>query len=392
MSEAAPSGWREDTRELQDLRQFFYQCPVGLLEIGDDGLVNKVNPAAVAMLGPAIGRDKLANLFPLLNRLAPQIVTVISQDRVKMGRLADGQRMLISAEVHGTSSLEIQAVRVSPGRVMIVLLDVSAEQRLAAERNRLYEAEHAVAHQLQRALLPEVPPELPGAAIGVRYRPAKRGQDVGGDWCDVFELSGGRIGFAVGDVVGHDLKAAVAMGRLQQMLRYVAASGARPAEVLHALDEASPAVTGAEFATLGYAEYSPADDLLTYACAGHPPPLLVADGHARYLNDARSTPLGFGSGVRTEAQLAVPPGAMLVWYSDGLIERRAEDIECGLHRLAALATDLSGTDAQRWADSLLAGMTADQVTGDDVVVACLHLRGGTQAREHPVAPHAEQRD
>jgi Stage II sporulation protein E (SpoIIE)/GAF domain len=569
MSEDDPSGWPDEAQELRNLRQFFYQCPVGLFEIDDDGRVNKVNPAAVAMLAPAIGDDDLAKLFPLLNRLAPQIVMLIAQDRKQMGALGAGQRMLIPAEVHGTSCLEIRAVRVSPGRVMIVLLDVSAEQRLAGEsdrlfeaekaahegaaaardeavaalrqeaaarlrlqalqavtaglatavtseqiadvlveqgmnlladhgavtlldaarthlltratadfpatiarsyaripvaqaaqtpvgqaalsgrrvvmtsleeiaarcplvasshaltgtsslvavpvrvaghsigalgfgfraagpvsadsvavaetlaelagqaleRARLYESEHAAAHQLQRALLPDVPAELPGAGIGVCYRAAERGRDVGGDWYDVFQISGERIGFAVGDVVGHDLVAAVAMGRLQQLLRYVAASGARPGEVLRELDDACPSVTGTEFATLGYAEYSPASGLLTYACAGHPPPLLIAGGHARYLNDGLSPPLGFGTGFRAEAQLAVTPGSMLVWYSDGLVERREEHIGRGLDRLAALAADHTGTDAQYLADSLLAGMTGGQFIGDDVVVACLHLRG-----------------
>jgi hypothetical protein len=113
----------------------------------------------------------------------------------------------------------------------------------ALERARLYEEEHAAAHQLQQALLPQISADLPGAGIGVCYRPADRGRDVGGDWYDAFELPAGRIGFAVGDVVGHDLKAAVAMGRLQQLLSYVAVAGDRPAEVLQALDEASPEVT-----------------------------------------------------------------------------------------------------------------------------------------------------
>lgn len=150
---------------------------------------------------------------------------------------------------------------------------------------------------------------------------------MGGDWYDAFELPAGRIGFAVGDVVGHDLEAALAMGRLQQLLRYVAVGGAHPAELLQVLNDACPAVTGAEFATLGYAECDPAGGVTTYACAGHPPPLLVADGHAAYLNEGRSAPLGFQDGPRSEAQLTVPSGAMLVWYSDGLIERRGETVD-----------------------------------------------------------------
>ncbi len=161
----------------------------------------------------------------------------------------------------------------------------------------------------------------------------------------------------------------------------MASPGTGAADALQALDAASPPITGVQFATLGYAEYSPSDGLLTYACAGHPPPLLIADGHPRYLNGGRSAPIGFGKGSRPEAQLAVPPGAMLVWYSDGLVERREEDIDRGLDRLAALAAGLTGTDAQHWADSLLAGMTAGQVISDDLVVACLHLRGTHPRRE-----------
>jgi serine phosphatase RsbU (regulator of sigma subunit) len=568
MSEDAPPEGRDDAQELQDLRQFFYQCPVGLFEVDDDGLVLKVNPAAVAMLAPALGHGNLAKLFPVLDPLAPQVSEVISQDRDRMGPLAAGERILIPAEVHGTSALEVRAVRVAAGRVMVVLFDVSAERRLAAERDRLmgaekaahaeaeaareravavsrqekaarlrlqalqavtaglatavtaeqvagvvtgqgmslvamhgavawldpgsnvlrtratssipdsigrayaqvplsqagdiplgqavltgkkvilssrgeitarfpqtmhthettgtaslltvpvlaggrilgalafsfasegmpgedvvsiaetladltaqaleraslYEAELAAAHQLQQALMPKIPARLPGVDIGACYRPAEQGHDVGGDWYDIFELPTGRIGFAVGDVVGHDLEAAVAMGRLQQLLRYVAMSGACPAEVLQALNDACSTVTGTDFATLGYAEYDPAEAVITYACAGHPPLLLVADGHAAYLNEGRSGPLGFQDGPRSQARLSVPSGTMLVWYSDGLIERRGEVVDRGLDRLAALAASLTGTDPQHWCQSLLTGMTDGQLISDDIVIACLHLR------------------
>jgi serine phosphatase RsbU (regulator of sigma subunit) len=109
--------------------------------------------------------------------------------------------------------------------------------------------------------------------------------------------------------------------------------------------------------------------------AGHPPPLLVADGHAAYLNEGRSAPLGFQDGPRSEAQLTVPSGSMLVWYSDGLIERRGETVDWGLDRLAAVAASLTGTDAQHWSELLLTGMTDGQLISDDIVVVCLQLRG-----------------
>jgi serine phosphatase RsbU (regulator of sigma subunit)/integral membrane sensor domain MASE1/anti-sigma regulatory factor (Ser/Thr protein kinase) len=245
----------------------------------------------------------------------------------------------------------------------------------AVERAELYEAEHAVAHQLQRALLPEISHDLPGVTAAVCYRPAERGRDVGGDWYDVFELPGNRVGIAVGDVVGHGLAAAITMGRLQQSLRSVAQTGASPMEVLDALDIACQSIAGADFATVGYAEYSPTDRLLTYACAGHLPPLLVAGGAARYLTEARSLPLRLTAQPRAQAQTAVPDSAMLVWYSDGLVERRDQVIDAGLDRLNRAAAGLTGVDPQVWCDRLLEAMTDGQAITDDTVVACVHLGG-----------------
>lgn len=252
----------------------------------------------------------------------------------------------------------------------------------ALERAELYEAEHEAAHQLQRSLLPQIAPDLPGVAAGVCYRPAERGHDVGGDWYDVFELPGNRVGIAVGDVVGHGLPAAIAMSRLQQSLRSMAMTGASPAEVLDALDTASLTIDGAGFATVGYAEYSPIDHRLVYACAGHPPPLLVVDGTARYLDGARSQPLRVATRARTQEQVVVPPGSMLVWYSDGLVERRNQVIDTGLDRLARIAGTLTGVDPQRWCDQLLAGMTMGQRVDDDIVVACLYLDGSSPVAEN----------
>ena len=250
----------------------------------------------------------------------------------------------------------------------------------ALERARLYEAEYTVAHQLQRSLLPQLPAALPGVSIGTAYRPAEQGHDVGGDWYDVFELPGGKIGCAAGDVVGHDLHAAVAMGRLQLLLRHAASSGADPAGVLSALDAASPAITGTDFATIAYAEYDPAAQTLTYACAGHPPPLLADGTTVTYLDGGRSGPVGMG-GPRSQATVKVPDGSVLVLYTDGLVERRDEPIDVGFSRLAAAAAGLAGVDAQPLCDGLLQVMAHGRVLADDVAVVCMKLNGplpGTQ--------------
>ena len=241
-------------------------------------------------------------------------------------------------------------------------------------RARLYEDEREAAHQLQRAFLPVVPEQLAGVPIGGCYRPADQQHEIGGDWYDAFALPDGRIGFAVGDVVGHDLPAAAAMGRLHAALRVVAAAPHDgPRQVLEALDRACAHIPGAPLATIGYGEYDPTSGLLRYACAGHPPPLLASEGHARFLLDGRSRPLAAMDGPRPEAAVPTPPGAMLVWYSDGLVERRDSDFDAGLQRLRDVATQLEGSEPQEWCDALLTGLTDGRRVADDVVLLCLRL-------------------
>ncbi|RBY91151.1 SpoIIE family protein phosphatase [Blastococcus sp. TF02A-30] len=252
----------------------------------------------------------------------------------------------------------------------------------ALHRARLYEEERDAAHQLQQAFLPVVPDVLPGARFAGCYLPADADHDIGGDWYDAFPLPGDRVGFAVGDVVGHDLRAAAAMGRLQTALRVVASElSGGPAAVLEALDRAASDIPGATMATIGYADYDPATGQLCYACAGHPPPLVVTDRHAEYLAGGRSRPIATEHRPRPEASAEIPAGAMLIWYSDGLVERRDEDIDVGLERLAAAAARLDGDDPQVWRDTLLRELTGGQLLRDDVVLICLRLQ-----RSPPTTP------
>lgn len=244
----------------------------------------------------------------------------------------------------------------------------------ALHRARLYEEEHEAAHQLQQAFLPIVPERLPGAEVAGCYRPADQQHDIGGDWYDAFVLPDGQVGFVVGDVVGHDLRAAAAMGRLHSALRVVTAGPhSGPAEVLEALDRACLSIPGAKFATIGYGEYDPTSGRLRYACAGHPPPLLVTPDGRDYLSGGRSMPLAVTEGPRTEAELTVPPGALLIWYSDGLVERRGSDLDAGLEHLAEVASGIRGTDPQVWCDVVLDELTGGQRLSDDVVLLCLRL-------------------
>jgi len=250
----------------------------------------------------------------------------------------------------------------------------------ALERALLYERDHEAAHELQRALLPTPHVALPGLQAASVYLPADRAHEVGGDWYDAFLLPDRRIALVVGDVVGHDLAAAVAMGRLQAALRLVAAESAGPADLLSKLDAAVVSIPNALPTTVGYAEYDPVSRELRYACAGHLPPLLASAEGIHYLNDGRSTPLGVPHGVRSEAVRTLPPGATLFWCTDGLVERRGEALDVGLNRLATAAagTDLLTAEA---ACARVVGELAGDPLGDDAVLLCVRTTDVAQSDE-----------
>ena len=246
----------------------------------------------------------------------------------------------------------------------------------ALRRAQSYERELDAAHQLQQALLPVLAGRHSGIEVAADYRPADRTHDVGGDWYDVFDLPDGRVAFAVGDVVGHHLAAAAAMARLQSALRIVAQSAAGPAQVLERLDLASAFISNAEMATVGYADYEPATRLLRYACAGHLPPLLLTDDGAEFLWKARSLPVGVDPSDRAQAERTVPVGATLIWYTDGLVERRGVPLRAALDRLAAAAAHLNEQAPDQVCRSLLSQMTEGGPMLDDTVVLCIRFPAG----------------
>ncbi|MEV4350914.1 SpoIIE family protein phosphatase [Actinoplanes sp. NPDC049596] len=244
-----------------------------------------------------------------------------------------------------------------------------------AERDRAVSA----AHQLQQALLPEVGPDRPGIRVSAGYRPADLTHHVGGDWYDVFAVPGDRIGFAVGDVVGHNLAAAAAMARLQSALRMLAQTAPDPAAALTALDRAGAVIEGAHMCTVAYADYHPATRHLRYACAGHPPPLLLTDTGGDFLWAGRSMPLTVEPGPRPLAEHTIPPGAHLILYTDGLIERRGETLHTSLARLATTATAITRRSHPDLARALLDRIPHDGPAIDDAVVLQVTFDSITEA-------------
>lgn len=217
----------------------------------------------------------------------------------------------------------------------------------AMERARLYETERRIAETLQRSLLPQRLPAVDGLVMQARYLPAGRGEQVGGDWFDAIPLPDGRVGLAVGDVAGHGVRAASVMGQLRHALRAYAFEGASPAQVLDRLDRLVKASGDELMATVVYGVLSLATGELVYALAGHPPPLLVdGDLSVRYLDQARSVPLGaVDQSVFHEATATLGPGGTLLLYTDGVVDRRRvpmEESASRLERAAAERLDLDG--------------------------------------------------
>ena len=213
---------------------------------------------------------------------------------------------------------------------------------LALDNVQLYLAQREAALTLQQRLLPHVEP-VAGLDLATAYVPSSRYAQVGGDWFDVLPLRDGAIGLAVGDVVGHDLRAAASMGQLASLMRSHAWAGLPPREVLDRLDELVQGLGMAEVATCVYLRWVPAGDhvRVTYARAGHPPPLVrLPGGTVLRLDQANSTPIGLTSHTygREQATVDLPAGATLVVYTDGLVARRDRGLREGV---AQRETELS---------------------------------------------------
>jgi serine phosphatase RsbU (regulator of sigma subunit) len=247
----------------------------------------------------------------------------------------------------------------------------SYEQELVAERGR----EREIAQRLQASLLAGELPSGPCFDIGVAYRPGVRTLEVGGDWYDAFRLADGEtVALAVGDVVGRGLDAAAAMGQLRSALRALAAAGSGPARVLTALDAFAARHGVGRMATVVYAELDPATRTLRYACAGHPPPLVIdPEGGSRFDWGGRSLPL---DAVRTprpreDASVVVPAGGGVVLYSDGLIERRSRPLSEGFDALAGVVDARDPGDASALAGTISAALRAPEADDDACVLVAL---------------------
>jgi serine/threonine-protein kinase RsbW len=262
------------------------------------------------------------------------------------------------------------------------LTDLATRAGLALDIALLLEQSRDVAHALQMSLLAEELPSDPRMVLAACYRPAVAGLEVGGDWYDAFRISPDRLGIAVGDVVGRGLAAAIAMGQLRSAIRSLALAQLRPARLLESLDRFAAQVPNALAATVVYGELDLGSGSLRFACAGHPPPLIVPPNAEPYFTwDGRSAPLGIPHD-RGEHELALPAASRLLLFTDGLVERRGELIDVGLERLAQEVRKRVETTAAELVETVSDAMMAGRSAHDDICILCLELE--TPPFAHPV--------
>src|SRR6266700_1460593 len=198
---------------------------------------------------------------------------------------------------------------------------------------RRYSRERATALTLQRSMLPTGLSHPASVEVRHRYLPGSKLIEVGGDWYESIALPGGRVALVVGDVAGHGVRAAVTMGRLRTAIKTLTMLELPPAETLQRLDDLMQELGAVEphFATCVYAVFDTVDGTCELASAGHLPPLLVRpDGTSEFLDVSPAPPLGIGASPIASRTLPIEDGSLLVMYTDGLVEKRTEDIDEGL--------------------------------------------------------------
>jgi hypothetical protein len=258
----------------------------------------------------------------------------------------------------------------------VELLQMAADRAAAAVQSITAQTDRAAVTALQRGLVPSALPAVAGAELAARYIPGSGA--LGGDWYDVFTLPSGQVGLTVGDVAGSGLPAAVIMGRMRSALRAYALETADPAEVLSRLDRKMQHFEPDALATVLYAVIEPELDQMHVALAGHFPPVMARPGqHAQLAGIGRGLMIGIDSGARRPVTtVPVPPGTLVCFYTDGLIERPGELIDEGLDRLCRALTAQSPEAA---CAAVMGALVGSEPARDDIALLMIRRGPGKEA-------------
>jgi serine phosphatase RsbU (regulator of sigma subunit) len=268
-----------------------------------------------------------------------------------------------------TLAMTTSGRRFGPGDLALAE-DLAARVAQVVAKERRYEEEHELAHTLQTSLLPTRLPVVEGLHVAVRYLPGTRGADVGGDWYDMVELADDRVGVAVGDVAGHNIAAASAMGRIRSATRALARHATGPAGLLDLLQDSWRLLDVDRLTTLVLAHVDVATGDLRIASAGHPPPLLARASGSAYLPVEAAPPLGAPRRPVVEYVTRLEPGETLLLYTDGLIETRHGGVEGGMVGVAERAASGS-LDPSALCDRLIEAFPRGPERADDVAMLAL---------------------
>ena len=292
--------------------------------------------------------------------------------------VAQGQTLGTLAVVYGSSKR-----RYSDDDVPM-LEELGRRAGLAIHKARLFEREHRAAESFQEASLPASLPQVPGLALDAFYAPGRAEAQVGGDWYDALRLVDGRVVISIGDVAGSGLDAAVTMGNMRQIIRGIAQVHADPALMLDAADRALRLEHPDKFVTAFVGVFDAISHTLTYASAGHPPPLLCTAGGGIDALDDSGLPLGLRSngGTNGSSTVELAPGSRLVLYTDGLTEY-ARAPELGERQLRALLGDAGLCSGDYPARRIVERMMNNAAASDDIAVLVVSVasRGEDDAAE-----------
>jgi GAF domain-containing protein/anti-sigma regulatory factor (Ser/Thr protein kinase) len=262
---------------------------------------------------------------------------------------------------------------------LMLATELADRAAVALDNATRFLRERDVAVTLQRSLLPQVLPKVPGLALAWRYFPGATGTNVGGDWYDVIPLERGRVALIIGDVMGRGLRAAAVMGQLRATARAHFYADLSPADVLARVDTELMRLEQEQIATALLAILDPATGGLTVASAGHLPPLVRTDeGKVEFLDVEPGPPLGTGAGGYTDLEVTLTDGATVLLYTDGLVEDRRLPIDDGLATLAAAAT--VSREPELLCDRALVALGRDTEHDDDTAMLAVHFGGRTSDR------------
>lgn len=342
------------------------------------GRVTTVADFAVDRRWPAVAREALA----------VGVRSVLSVPLAGDGGPIGAMNMYAEA----TDGFDGAAVEVAGTLARHAAIALRYLQRYQDERDERYRL-GAVAETLQRAMLPSVR-SCPRATAVARYLPAAEGMSVGGDWYDLFTLPDGVLGVAVGDVMGHGVEAAAAMGQLRSVLRSYAFEGSSPGTVLDRMDRLVQGFDMAQLATAVYGRLvlDDAGAMFLFSNAGHLPPLVRrADGSVVWADRGRSSLIGVPVSDpwrRSEAALHLENGDTLFLFTDGLVEGRRRDLDRGLERLAEVVAALpAARTPDEWCDAIVTEL-GGQDSDDDIALLAVQVHAAAPPPTSTAAPEA----